>query len=108
MIATIQVLLFLGLALAGFAIEVWALIDVLSRRAAAFPAAGKRTRGFWLAILAGATLGGFLAIPRPLGLGLMPTLVMLAAIVPAGVYLGDVRPAVRGSGGRRPPQRGGW
>ena len=110
MIATIQVLVFLGLALVGFAVEVWALVDAASRRAAAFTAAGKRTRGFWRLLLGGGALAGFLAIPRPLGLGLMPTLILLGAVVPAGVYLGDVRPAVRGYGGgrRRPPQRGGW
>jgi hypothetical protein len=107
-IATIQVLLFLGLALVALGLEAWALIDAASRRAEAFSYAGKRTRGFWLLLLGGATVAGFLAIPAPLGLGIMPVIVMLAAVVPAGVYLADVRPAVRGYGRGRRPGQGGW
>jgi hypothetical protein len=106
MIATIQVLLFLGLALVALALEVWALVDAAGRRPEAFSYAGKRTRSFWLLLLGGATLAGFLALPPPLGLGIMPLMIMLGAVVPAGVYLADVRPAVRGY--RRPPRRDGW
>ena len=110
MIANIQVLLFIGLALVTFVLEVWALLDAATRRPEAFLAAGKRTRTFWLLLLGGAALAGFLALPPPLGLSLLPTLVMLAAVVPAAVYLADVRPAVRshGRGRRQPPGRGGW
>lgn len=110
MIGTIQVLLFLGLALVAFGIELWALVDALGRRPEAFSWAGKRTRTFWLLLLGGAALLGFLALPPPVGLGMMPILIMLGAVIPAAVYLGDVRPAVRGyrGGRRRPPGRGGW
>jgi hypothetical protein len=109
-IGTVQVVLFLGLALVGLALEVWALVDAAGRPAQAFSWAGKRTRNFWLLLLGGAALAGFLALPPPVGFGMMPTIIMLGAVVPAAIYLSDVRPAVRGfRGGRRqPPGRGGW
>lgn len=93
MIATIQLYLFLGLALVGFAIEVWAFVDVLRRPASGFEAADKRTKGFWLAIVALAVVIGFLGIPPPLGISGV-TFFILIAVVPAGIYLADVRPAV--------------
>lgn len=108
MIGTIQTLLFLGLALVGIVIEAWALLDALRRPPQAFSYAGKRTRTFWLLLLGGAAVLGFLSIPPPLGVGYMPVFIMLGAIVPAAVYLSDVRPAVRGFGRRRPPRGGGW
>jgi hypothetical protein len=110
-IATIQVYLFLGLALLALGIEVWALADAGRRPAHAFTSEGKRTKQFWVWVLVAACVGGFLGLPPPLGLGLLPTFLMIIAVVPAGVYLADVRPAVRGygpGGGRRPPRGGGW
>lgn len=110
MIATVQGLLFLGLALVALVLEVWAFGDAVGRRREAFTWAGKRTRTFWLLLLGGAALAGFISLPPPIGGGYLPTMVMLIAVVPAAVYLGDVRPAVRSYGprqGRRPPG-GGW
>lgn len=111
MIATVQSLLFLGLALVAFVLEAWAFGDAVVRRPQSFTWAGKRTRNFWLLLLGGAVLAGFLALPPPIGGGFMPVMVMLIAVVPAAVYLGDVRPAVRSYGprqGRRRPPGGGW
>lgn len=112
MIATIQVFLFLALALVAFGVEVWALADAARRPAHAFTAEGKRTKPFWVWVLVAASVGGFLGLPYPIGLGLLPFFLMIVAVVPAGVYLADVRPAVRGygssGGGRRPPRGGGW
>lgn len=67
----------------------WALVDAVTRPAAAFLAAGKQTKPIWLAILGVSLLlcliglGGFL--------GFFGFIVAVAAIV----YLVDVRPAVR-------------
>ncbi|WP_114905656.1 DUF2516 family protein [Ornithinimicrobium murale] len=98
-----------GLALGALAlgIQVWALVDALLTRGDAFVAAGKRTKGFWLAITAVASAIGFFHLYQPFGL------FNLIAIVAAAVYLTDVRPAVaqlrgRGrSGGSRGPY-GPW
>lgn len=109
-IATIQVYLFLLIALVAFGIELWALIDAARRPAQAFSYAGKRTKQFWVWLLVGASTAGFLGLPPPIGIGLLPTFLMIVAVVPAGVYLADVRPAVSGYGGgrRRRPPGGGW
>lgn len=110
MIATLQVYLFLGLTLVAFGIQVWALIDAATRPRDAFIRAGKRTKPFWVAILAAAAAIGFCSLPPPIGLGMGLLLFNLIALVVAGFYLADVRHAVRGSGrGRgRDGRSGGW
>jgi len=110
-IANVQVLLFLALSVVLLGIELWALVDAARRPAGAFTYGGKRTKRFWVLLTAAGALVGFIAIPPPLGLGIFGTFTMFIAVVPAGVYLADVRPAVSGYGGgrRRPPrQGGGW
>lgn len=82
------------------ALRVWALVDCLTRNAAAFPAADKLTKPAWVAILLIAGLLG-----SYFGLWYQPSAVLgifsLASTVVAGIYLADVRPAVREiSGGR--------
>lgn len=113
MVATLQVYLYLLFYLVIFALCVWALVDLLRRPPAAFPSAGKRTKGFWGAIVGVSTAVAFMAIPPPLGLGFLSFLGLLSA-VGAIVYLVDVRPAVapydrrRGRGPRGPQSPGGW
>lgn len=87
-LAHLQATFEMVLAAALFLVELFAFIDCLRHRQDAFPAASKRTKPFWLAITGGAAAIGFLAI----GAGL---LLMIVAIVGAGVYLADVRPAVQ-------------
>jgi hypothetical protein len=83
---------------------VWALADCVSRKAPAFPAVNRLTKGAWLAITLTAVLLGFLGSGAlyggyPSAIGILP----LIAVVAAMVYLADVRPAVREvSGGNRP------
>ncbi|WP_230976442.1 MULTISPECIES: DUF2516 family protein [Georgenia] len=104
-IGNLQFYLFLLLALAAFAVEVWALVHALRQPAQAFTYAGKRTKNFWLIVLAVNVALGFIALPPfgPLSGGFLS--IML--IVPAAIYLTDVRPAVSGYGrGRR--GGGGW
>ncbi|MGN6475110.1 MAG: DUF2516 family protein [Mycobacteriales bacterium] len=82
---------FLIIALASLVLRIVALVDALLRPEAAFVAAGKQTKGFWLLALF---------------LGMFITLVGLIAAI---VYLVDVRPAVRGTtgGGGRPSSSDG-
>jgi hypothetical protein len=73
--------------LAVLVLQVWSLIDCVTRPTQAFPAAGKLTKPAWLAITGVAAFIGlvFGAI----------SFFGLAAIVASVVYLVDVRPAVR-------------
>ncbi len=109
----VQVVLWWVFNLAILALAVWALADCLSRPARAFPQAGKRTHGFWLAVTGVGVLIAILALPT----GWMPSFFQflgLVAAVAAIVYLVDVRPAVapysrrRGRGGGSGGSRGGW
>ena len=113
MIVDIQGWIFLALAVAGFGLELFALVDALRHRPNAFVAAGKRTKGFWVAILGVAAAFGFIALPPPLGAGFLQSLGLLSiiAVVAAAVYLTDVRPAVRqirGGGSGRSGPYGPW
>lgn len=85
-----------GIALGALAlgIQVWALVDALLTRGDAFVAAGKRTKGFWLAITGVAAAIGLVHFYQPFGM------FNLIAIVAAAVYLTDVRPAVAQIRGR--------
>lgn len=102
-IGSAQFYLFLVLALAAFAVEVWALVHCLRQPANAFTYAGKRTKNFWTIVLAVNVALGFVALPPfgPLSGGFLS----LILIIPAAIYLTDVRPAVSGYGRRG---GGGW
>ncbi|WP_375501842.1 DUF2516 family protein [uncultured Jatrophihabitans sp.] len=75
-------------------LRAWALVDCLTRKAAAFPAVDKLTKPAWSAIL---LIAG--ALGTLLSRGDDPSTVLnifsLASVVAAAVYLADVRPAVR-------------
>lgn len=76
------------------ALRVWALIDCLTRRTAAFPAVDKLTKPAWVAILLiSGLLGTFFSSPLyPSG---VVSVFSLASVIVAAIYLADVRPAVR-------------
>ena len=97
-----QGLVTLVLGVVALGCEGFAFVDALSHPEAAYVAAGKRTRIFWLVLLGVALAIGFVMVFNPLNLfGLL-------AFVGSAVYLADVRPAlrqVRGLGGR---SSGGW
>ena len=81
---------------------VWAIADCASRKAAAFPAVDKLTKPAWLAIVLLGTGLSVLAAEPWFGDPKPWNLVCLISVVAAGVYLADVRPAVREvSGGSR-------
>lgn len=101
-----QTLLAAAVGVGVFAMMVWALLHCARTRPDAFPAAGKRTKTFWLALTGGATLVGFIFMLNPFNL------FNLAAIVAAGVYHADVKPAVnsvqRGGQGTHMGPYGPW
>ncbi len=103
-IGAVQYWIAVVLSVAAFALEAWAFVDALRRRPDAFAAAEKRTKGFWLAVTGVCALVGF-AFLMQLG-----SLLGLLAIIGAGVYLADVKPAldrVMGKGRREGPY-GPW
>ena len=81
--------------------EVFALVDALRHRPDAFVAAGKRTKQFWTIVT---------GVARParlrLAVGSSPlNMLGIIAFVGAGIYLADVRPALRQVSGRGRGQR---
>ena len=90
----VQGLIILSLSLLALAAEVFALVHAVRQRQDAFTAAGKQSKTFWVAALAIATLMGVTAVG---GIGFLG----IIAIVVAGVYLADVRPAIDEILGRR-------
>lgn len=108
----LQYYVFLVLSVLAFGMEVYALVDAVRRPAAAFTAAGKKTKQLWMVILGVATAIGFIALPLPVGLIGSLSLLSLVAIVASAVYLVDVRPAVRqirgGGAGRNNGPYGPW
>ncbi|HEX3612828.1 MAG TPA: DUF2516 family protein [Sporichthyaceae bacterium] len=99
-----------------FLLHVLALVDVIVRPAAVFPAVEKQTKQLWLILLCVAVAWDALPMLQLHSLIFRGPLdlIVLAGTVVALVYLLDARPAVRAAGGRgprrRPPQgpRGGW
>lgn len=88
----------LALGLAALVLELYALVDAVRHPPAAYLAAGKRTKGLWVAVTAVAVAIGFLSIYQVL------SLVSIIAIVAAAVYVTDVRPALQQVRGRRGSQ----
>lgn len=78
----------LALGVAALAMEIYAFVDALRYPAQAYPAAGKLTKPIWLGILGVAVLVGFVLVQNVFGLAIL-------GVVAAGVYLVDVRPALR-------------
>lgn len=70
---------------------VWAFVDCASRKAAAFPAAGKLTKPAWL-VLTGvpALIATLIALA-----GSVLNLIIYIGLIVTSVYMADVRPAVR-------------
>jgi len=111
-IRTLQALIYFALYAAVFLVTVYALVDALRRPARAFVSGGKRTKQFWTVLLGVATAVAFVALPWPVGFGFLSFLALGSAVA-AGVYLADVRPAIRpysggGGQGRSGGPYGGW
>lgn len=84
----LQSFLLLALGVAALGLGAFALIDALRHDPQAYAVEGKRTKTFWLIVL-----GVCLAV-LIISVGNVLNLFGLLAVVGAGVYLADVRPAV--------------
>jgi hypothetical protein len=105
LLAQVQHWIVVGLSVVALGVEVYAFVDCLRRRPDAFTAAGKRTKTFWLILTGVSMLVGVLALST------VPGLLAIVAIVAAGVYLADVKPAldqVMGQGGSNQGPYGPW
>ncbi|MDR1635298.1 MAG: DUF2516 family protein [Bifidobacteriaceae bacterium] len=102
--------------LAALALEIAAFVIALKASPAAYIAAGKLSKGAWLAITTVALVVGLAAAPLPAAgsNGRFGGLLSIASVVAALVFLVDVRPALKrygGSAGRSqggPNRTGGW
>lgn len=92
-ISSAQGVVLLVLTVAAFGMTAYAFVDALRRPAAAFEYASKKTKTFWSVLLGVALALVFVSIGRPVGL------LLILSVVASGVYLADVRPAVRTYGG---------
>ncbi len=94
---------FWALAVAALICEAWAFIDALRRPTAAFPAADKRTKPFWLIVTGVAAVIGLYSATfgSRSGVGVIVGILPVVAFIAAAIYLTDVRPKVReiGRGG---------
>ncbi|MGG5174606.1 DUF2516 family protein [Pseudarthrobacter sp. J1763] len=94
---------YLVLGVVALGLELWAFVDALRHKPAAYTAAYKRTKTFWMAVTGAAAFVGVLSIVTGGGtLGLFG----LAAVTAACVYLADVRPEVKETGKGRPGNMG--
>jgi Protein of unknown function (DUF2516) len=102
-LGTVQGLLQLVIGVLALGVQGFALVDALRQRTDAFTAAGKLTKPLWLTILAVATAIGVIFLLNPFNV------FDLIAFVAAGVYLADVRPAIKSiSGGGNSGPYGRW
>lgn len=103
-------LIFWVLAIGAFAMSAWALVHAVRTPARAFAVAGKQSKKLWLIILSVAALFSFASAVGYFGIGLgQLNLFAIAAVIAAGIYLADVKPAVSevGKGGSSGPY-GPW
>ena len=86
---SIQELIGLVFGLAALVLAVFGFVDALRHRPDAFTAAGKLSKNIWLAILGVAVALSFYTVLSPF------SMIWILAVVGAGVYMADVRPALR-------------
>jgi uncharacterized membrane protein len=102
---SIQGVIALVFGVAALVLSVFGLVDALRHRPDAFTAAGKSTKTVWLVVLGVAVALSFYTVASPF------TLPWIFAVVGAGVYLADVRPALRkvmGHGSSNNGPYGSW
>jgi hypothetical protein len=105
LLSTAQNWIVLALSVVALGVEIYAFVDCARRRSDAFTAAGKRTKTFWMLVTGVAALVGFVS------LGVLGGILAIVAVIAAGVYLADVKPAldqVMGKGRRSDGPYGPW
>lgn len=107
-VSSAQSVILLVLGIAALGLELYAFVDAVRRRPDAFVAAGKRTKNFWMLLTGVALAIGFVTVFSVLNM------FGLIAVVAAGVYIADVKPALdqvtgrgQGSAGNQGPY-GPW
>lgn len=91
---SLQGLIALVFGVAALVLSVFGLVDALRHRPDAFTAAGKASKTIWLIVLGVAVALSFYSVTSPFSLP------WILAVVGAGVYAADVRPALRKVMGR--------
>jgi len=91
---SLQAVIGLVFGVAALVLSVFGLVDALRHRPDAFTAARKASKNIWLGVLGVAVALSFYTIASPF------TLAWMLAVVGAGVYAADVRPALRQVMGR--------
>lgn len=91
---SLQWLIALVFGVSGLVLSVFCFVDALRHRPDAFTAAGKASKNIWLAVLGVAVALSFYSVVSPFSLP------WILAVVGAGVYAADVRPALRQIMGR--------
>lgn len=91
-IAGFQQLIFIGLTVAAFGVQLWAFIDCLRYKDENYRAVDKQSKKFWVILLGVALAIALIALP-PLGMQII--ILNLAALVAGIVYLTDVRPKIK-------------
>ena len=86
---SLQGLIALVFGVFGLGLSTFGLFDALRVRPDAFTAAGKASKNIWLAVLGVAVALSFYSVLSPF------TLPWILAVVGSGVYMADVRPALR-------------
>ena len=106
MFGDLQQLLLLVLGIGVIGLTGYALFDAVRQRADAYQAANKLTKPIWCAILAVALMIAVVVVWNPLA----GSIFTIISVVAAGVYLADVKPALRnmGGGGGGGGPYGGW
>jgi len=93
-LGSIQLFIVFVFGVGALVLSVFGLVDALRHRPAAFTAAGKASKNIWLAVLGVAVALSLVGISSPFSLP------WILAVVGAGVYAADVRPALRKVMGR--------
>ena len=94
MFGSLNILIALVFAGGAVVLSGFGLVDALRHRPDAFTAAGKRTKNFWLVVLGVAVALSLVSVYSAFSLP------WIIAVVGAGVYAADVRPALRRVMGR--------
>jgi len=91
---SLQALIYLAFWVLAIGLSTFGLVDALRHRPDAFTAAGKASKNIWLAVLGAAVALSIVSFPNPF------QMTGILAVVGAGVYAADVRPALRRVMGR--------